>query len=234
MMYNKICILLAEDDYSLTVLMKDVLEEAGYAVVICRDGKEAIDKFNKNTVDMCLLDIMMPFRDGYTVAKKIRQQSDVIPILFLSTKAEADDRLKGYHSGADDYITKPFNMRELLMKIEVFLRRTRKMLSESPVEFNLGDLRFSYTTLQLFTPNEVFETTEKEADLLRFLCEHQDKIVTRKEVLLHVWGKEDFFLGRSMNVYINKIRNYLKSNPGIVLETIRGVGYRLHVPATEV
>lgn len=224
--------MLAEDDYSLTILMKDVLEEAGYAVVICRDGKEAIDKFNKHTIDMCLLDIMMPLRDGYTVAKKIRQQSDVVPILFISTRAEADDRLKGYQTGADDYIAKPFNMRELLMKIDVFLRRTRKMLSEEPVEFRLGHLRFSYTTLQLFTPNEVFETTEKEADLLRFLCEHQDKIVTRKEVLLHVWGKEDFFLGRSMNVYINKIRNYLKTNPGIVLETIRGVGYRLHVPIT--
>ena len=130
----------------------------------------------------------------------------------------------------DDYISKPFNMQELLMKIDVFLRRTRKMHSDASLEYHLGSLRFSYTTLRLYTPSETFETTEKEADLLRFLCEHQNKIITRNELLLKVWGKEDFFLGRSMNVYITKIRKYLKADPTIVLETIHGIGYRLIVP----
>ena len=230
MLLNQTRILLAEDDWSLAFLMRDVLEGAGYSVVYCRDGREAIDKFNKQSIDMCLLDIMMPEKDGYTVAKKIRQQSDMVPILFISTKNQQDDRLKGYHLGADDYISKPFNMQELLMKIDVFLRRTRKMHSDAPVEFTLGSLRFSHTMLKLYTPTEVFETTEKEADLLRFLCEHQNKIITRNEVLLKVWGKEDFFLGRSMNVYITRIRKYLKADPRIVLETIHGIGYRLVVP----
>jgi DNA-binding response OmpR family regulator len=230
MLPNQTRILLAEDDWSLAFLMRDVLEGAGYSVVYCRDGREAIDKFNKHSIDMCLLDVMMPEKDGYTVAKKIRQQSDVVPILFISTKNQQDDRLKGYHLGADDYISKPFNMQELLMKIDVFLRRTRKLHGDKTVEFELGTLRFSYTALKLYTPTEVFETTEKEADLLRFLCEHRNKIIKRNEMLLKVWGKEDFFLGRSMNVYITKIRKYLKADPTINLETIHGIGYRLIVP----
>ena len=180
---------------------------------------------------MCLLDIMMPVRDGYTVAKKIRQQSDQVPILFISTKKETEDRMKGYQTGADDYIAKPFNMHELLMKIEVFLRRTRKLHADTQVEFQLGSIRFSYTELKIFTVGGVFETTEKEADLLQFLCQHKNKVVKRNEVLRTVWGKEDFFLGRSMNVYINKIRKYLQSDSNVVLETIHGIGYRLVAPA---
>src|SRR5689334_12779258 len=152
MITGKTNLLLAEDDHSLAMMMKDVLEDEGYSVVYCSNGQEAIDKFNKHSIDMILLDIMMPVKDGFTVAKKVRQQSDLVPILFISTRGQEEDRLKGYRTGADDYIGKPFNMQELLMKIDVFLRRTRKMHADENVEFKLGNMTFSYTTLKLITP----------------------------------------------------------------------------------
>ena len=142
---NKIRVLLAEDDLSLGYVIKDNLIDAGYDVVHCPDGQSAIDKFDKNEIGICLLDIMMPNRDGFAVAKKIRQISDLVPILFLTAKSMEEDKIKGFQSGADDYITKPFSMQELLMRMEVFLRRTRKMHSDKTVFFTIGNLQFSYT-----------------------------------------------------------------------------------------
>jgi len=233
MITNQSKILLAEDDFSLALMMKDTLEEEGYKVEYCRDGKEAIEKFNKNQIDMCLLDIMMPQKDGFAVAKKIRQQSDVIPILFLSTKGELQERLKGYETGADDYISKPFSMQELLMKIEVFLRRSKKIHSEVIQDYILGNIRFSYTELKIYTDKESIELTNKESELLKFFCEHSNCVLKREEVLLEVWGKDDFFLGRSMDVYISKLRKYLKHDPLIKLETIHNVGYRFIIPGKQ-
>lgn len=223
-------VLFAEDDASLAFMVKDVLEDDGYKVVHCADGQTAIDSFDKNKFDICLLDIMMPNKDGYTVAKKIRQQTDVLPILFLSTKSQEGDRLKGYETGADDYIAKPFSMPELLKKIEVFIRRTKKLYSEKREEFIIGSLRFSPTDLKIYTSTEVFNITQKEADLLRFFCEHANKVLKREEVLINVWGKDDFFLGRSMDVYMTKLRKYLKADPSIMLETIHGIGFRFSIP----
>lgn len=223
-------VLFAEDDSSLAFMVKDVLEDDGYKVVHCADGQTAIDSFDKNKFDICLLDIMMPNKDGYTVAKKIRQQTDVLPILFLSTKSQEGDRLKGYETGADDYIAKPFSMPELLKKIEVFIRRTKKLYSEKREEFIIGSLRFSPTDLKIYTSTEVFNITQKEADLLRFFCEHANKVLKREEVLINVWGKDDFFLGRSMDVYMTKLRKYLKADPSIMLETIHGIGFRFSIP----
>src|ERR1700712_4352380 len=147
-------ILLAEDDSHLSELMKEALEEAGYAVTVSSDGEAAINTFDKHKFDMCLLDIMMPIKDGFMVAKKIRQQSDVMPILFISTKNLEEDKVRGYQTGADDYITKPFSMKELLLKIEVFLRRTKKMFSETRYEFHVGSMFFSYNDLQLTAGGE--------------------------------------------------------------------------------
>lgn len=223
-------VLFAEDDASLAFMVKDVLEDDGYKVVHCADGQTAIDSFDKNKFDICLLDIMMPNKDGYSVAKKIRQQTDVMPILFLSTKSQEGDRLKGYETGADDYIAKPFSMPELLKKIDVFIRRTKKLYSEKREEFIIGALRFSPTDLKISTHTEVFNITQKEADLLRFFCEHANKVLKREEVLINVWGKDDFFLGRSMDVYMTKLRKYLKADPSIMLETIHGIGFRFSIP----
>jgi DNA-binding response OmpR family regulator len=231
MQIEKSKVLLAEDDLSLGYVIKDNLIDAGYEVVLCPDGQAAIDKFEKNEFDICLLDIMMPNKDGFAVAKKIRQQSDIVPILFLTAKSLEEDRLKGFETGADDYIIKPFSMQELLARMEVFLRRTKKMHSEKTVSFVIGNITFSYTDLQLTINNEIFNMTQKEADLLKFLCEHSNRILKREEVLLNVWGKDDYFLGRSMDVFITKLRKYFKADPNVNLETIHGVGFRFNVPA---
>jgi len=223
-------ILFAEDDDHLRELVKDALEDEGFVVTACANGQQAIDFFDKNKFDICLLDIMMPIKDGFTVAKKIRQQSDVIPVLFISTKAMIEDKIEGYRRGADDYIVKPFNMKELLLKLEVFLRRTKKMFSETKQEFDIGKIHFSYTDLRLTNSEGVFDLKQKEADLLKFLCLHPNRILKREEILKEVWGKNDYFLGRSMDVFISKIRKFLKTDPEINLETIHGMGYRFTVP----
>jgi len=223
-------ILLAEDDDHLRELVKDALEDEDYQVTDCINGQEAIDSFDKNKFDICLLDIMMPVKDGFTVAKKIRQQSDVIPILFISTKALIEDKIEGYQRGADDYIVKPFNMKELLLKLDVFLRRTKKMFSETKQEFNIGKIHFDYTDLRLTNDDGVFDLKQKEADLLKFLCEHPNRILKREEILMAVWGKNDYFLGRSMDVFMSKVRKYLRPDPAVVLETIHGTGYRFTLP----
>ena len=172
----------------------------------------------------------MPNKDGFDVAKKIRQQTDLVPILFLTAKSLEEDKIKGFETGADDYITKPFSMQELLMRMEVFLRRSKKMHSENTVSFNIGKLKFSYTDLKLTIGKNIFGLTQKEADLLKFLCEHSNRVLKREEVLLNVWGKDDYFLGRSMDVFITKLRKYFKADPTINLETIHGVGFRFNVP----
>jgi DNA-binding response OmpR family regulator len=223
-------ILLAEDDLSLGYVIKDNLAEAGYDVVLCPDGQTAIDKFDKDDFNICLLDVMMPNKDGFAVAKKIRQTSDLVPIIFLTAKSLEEDKIKGFLTGADDYIVKPFSMQELLMRIDVFLRRSKKMYSETAVTFDIGSLHFSYTDLKLTIDQQIFNLTQKEADLLKFLCEHSNRILKREEVLLNVWGKDDYFLGRSMDVFITKLRKYFKSDPKINLETIHGVGFRFNVP----
>jgi DNA-binding response OmpR family regulator len=199
-------------------------------VVLCPDGQTAIDKFDKNEYNICLLDVMMPHKNGFDVAKKIRQQSDMVPILFLTAKSLEEDRIKGFEVGADDYIIKPFSMQELLMRMDVFLRRSKKMHSEQSLNFNIGKLRFHYTDLKLSIDSQVFNLTQKEADLLKFLCQHPNRILKREEVLLNVWGKDDYFLGRSMDVFITKLRKYFKEDPQVNLETIHGVGFRFNVP----
>ena len=229
-MSNKARILLAEDDDYLRELMKEAMEENGYTVTGCADGQSAIDTFNKNTFDISLLDIMMPYKDGFMVAKKIRQQSDLHPIIFISTKHLLEDKVKGYLTGADDYITKPFSMKELLLKIEVFLRRTKKMFADDKQEFTFGNSTFSYSGLSVTTPTATHNLQQKEADLLRFLCTYPNRILKREEVLLAVWNKDDFFLGRSMDVYMTKLRKYLKSDPSVKIETVHGVGFRFSVP----
>jgi DNA-binding response OmpR family regulator len=227
-MSTKAKVLLAEDDLSLGYVIKDNLTDAGYEVVLCPDGQTAIDKFNKEDFDICLLDVMMPNKDGFAVAKKIRQQTDVIPILFITAKSLEEDRIHGFESGADDYIIKPFSMQELLLRMDVFLRRTKKMYSDKTQLFQIGDMHFSFNNLKLTKDKTEYNLTQKEAELLQFLCEHPNRILKREEVLLNVWGKDDYFLGRSMDVFITKLRKYFKSDPSANIETIHGIGFRLN------
>ena len=227
-MNTKSKVLLAEDDLSLGYVIKDNLADAGYDVVLCADGQAAIDKFGKESFDICLLDVMMPNKDGFAVAKKIRQQTDQVPILFITAKSLEEDRIHGFEVGADDYIVKPFSMQELLLRIEVFLRRTKKMHSEKSVGFQIGKMRFSFNDLKLTVGTNAYNMTQKEAELLLFLCEHPNRILKREEVLLNVWGKDDYFLGRSMDVFITKLRKYFKGDTTVNIETIHGMGFRLN------
>ncbi len=227
-MQSKAKVLLAEDDTSLAFVIKDNLEEEGYDVTWCADGEAALQQFQKNGFDICLLDVMMPVKDGFTVAKKIRQKSDMVPILFLTAKSLEQDKLEGFKTGADDYITKPFSIKELLMRMDVFLRRTKKMHSDETAEFKIGKLRFLYNSLKLYNDEEEFSLTQREADLLKFFCEHNNKVLKREEILLNVWGKDDYFLGRSMDVFITRLRKHFKADPDIILETIHGIGFRLN------
>jgi len=226
---SKAKVLLAEDDMSLSFVIKDNLQDAGYEVTHCTDGEAAWQKFQKKDFDICLLDINMPVRDGFSLAKKIRQQSDVIPIIFLTAKSLEEDKLKGFETGADDYITKPFSMKELIMRMDVFLRRTKKLQSDAVEEYKLGELRFAYNELKIYSEKETTSLTQREADLLKFFVLHINKILKREELLLNVWGKDDYFLGRSMDVFITKLRKYLKPDPKVALETIHGVGFRLQI-----
>lgn len=224
----KASILLAEDDTTLSFVIKDSLVEAGYEVTTCTNGELAWQQFQKKDFDICLLDVNMPVRDGFSLAKRIRQQSDVVPIIFITAKDLEEDKLKGFATGADDYVTKPFSMQELIMRIEVFLKRTRKLKADVKEEFNIGKLRFNYNELKIYDGNEVISLTQKEADLLKFLARNVNKILKREEVLINVWGKDDYFLGRSMDVFITKLRKHFKADPSINLETIHGVGFRLN------
>lgn len=228
---SKAKVLLAEDDASLGFVIKDNLQEEGYEVVLCTDGDMALQQFQHREFDICLLDVMMPNKDGFTVAKKIRQKTDILPILFITAKSMEEDKIKGFTTGADDYITKPFSMKELLMRMDVFLRRSKKLQADVNKEYKLGKLSFSYGDLKLYSNGEVSNLTQREADLLRFFCEHTNQILRREEVLINVWGKDDYFLGRSMDVFIAKLRKHFKADPDIVLETIHGVGFRLNAPA---
>jgi DNA-binding response OmpR family regulator len=227
-MNTKSKVLLAEDDLSLGYVIKDNLTDAGYDVVLCADGQAAIDKFSKENFDICLLDVMMPNKDGFAVAKKIRQQTDLIPILLITAKSLEEDRIHGFECGADDYIVKPFSMQELLLRIDVFLRRTKKMYSDKTLNFQIGKMKFSFNDLRLSLGITAYNMTQKEAELLLFLCEHPNRILKREEVLLNVWGKDDYFLGRSMDVFITKLRKYFKADTSVHIETIHGMGFRLN------
>jgi len=225
-MAKKVKILLAEDDLQLGFIIKDNLEEAGYEVINCPDGETAWDLFQKKAPDMCVLDVNLPYRDGFSLAKKIRQKSDVMPILFLTAKSMMEDKLKGFAAGGDDYIIKPFNMKELLSRIQVFLRRNQLLFRNTSPKINIGRFSFFPDELKLVLDDKEIILTNREKDLLEFLCTHPRVILKREEILVNVWGKNDFFLGRSMDVFVMRLRKYLAPDPNVIIETIHGIGYR--------
>ena len=228
-MQEKIKILVAEDDLQLGFIIKDNLEEAGFQVINCPDGEAAWEYYQKTIPDLCILDINMPYRDGFSVAKKIRQKSDIIPILFLTAKSLEEDKLKGFAVGADDYIVKPFSMKELLSRINVFLRRNKLLIHPSTKSFSIGRFTFMPDELKLINDGETIVLTQRESELLAFLCLHPDKVLKREEILVNVWGKNDFFLGRSMDVFMARLRKMFVADPSVTIETIHKVGYRFTV-----
>lgn len=229
-MEKKSDILLVEDDINLGFVISDNLKEAGYEVVQAANGEAGWQQFTKRPFDLVLLDIMMPKKDGITLAKQIREKNEIIPLLFLTARTMETDRISGFEAGADDYILKPFSMKELLLRIEVFLRRTHALNTDKNKAYQLNGISFNYPELTLTYPDKtVTPLTQKEADLLKFFCESPNKTLKREDILLHVWGKSDYFLGRSMDVFVTKIRKHFKSSENIDLATIHGVGFKFNV-----
>lgn len=229
-MTGKKCrILLAEDDLNLGFLIVDLLETEGYSVKLCKDGDAALKAFIQEQFDLCIFDVMMPVKDGFTLAAEIRKKNETIPVIFLTARAMKEDKLKGFRTGADDYITKPFEEEELLARIEAVLRRAPKQnIQAHDDHYQLGKKFIFYPGNQeLIKGQESIRLTERESSLLTQLVINRNKIVKREDLLLSVWGKNDYFLGRSLDVFITKLRKYLKDDPSISIENIHGVGFIL-------
>jgi len=228
---NEIKILYVEDDETLSFLTKEELLQVGYDVCHCEDGEKGIQAFDKEHFDLAILDIMLPKVDGFAVAEHIRTKNEEIPILFLSAKSMEADRLHGFQLGADDYLTKPFSMDELLFKIKVFLKRKQIASNDGNKSIELNAYVFEPNNLILKHANGDIELTAKEADLLSFLVQHANQTVKREDILLKLWGKNDYFLGRSLDVFISRLRKYLSRDERIAIQTIRGVGFKLNLQA---
>jgi len=220
-------ILLVEDDPSLGFVIKDNLILKGFDVTLCENGADGFEVFLQNQFDLCILDVMMPRQDGFSLAKSIREKNKQVPILFVTAKSMLEDKIAGFESGGDDYIVKPFSMEELLLRIGVFLRRSQPNGREEV--FKIGSFTFNFTNLTLFHVNETKILTHKEAEVLRLLCENKNRVLKREEILKAVWGDDDYFLGRSMDVFISKLRKYLKDDPAVQIVNYHGVGFRLEV-----
>lgn len=223
-------ILLVEDDPSLGFVIKDSLAMKGYDVTLCQDGLEAEQKFNDLHFQLCIFDVMLPKKDGLSLARAVRQKNKEIPILFLTAKSMIEDKLDGFQTGADDYITKPFNLDELLYRIQVFLKRTVTVSPETDEKvYHVGKYEFDPFNLVLKNHASEKTLTQKEAEVLKLLYRNRDRVLKREEILKHVWGNDDYFMGRSMDVFISKLRKYLKDDPSIQIVNYHGVGFRLEV-----
>jgi two-component system, OmpR family, response regulator len=226
----KIRILLAEDDENLGVLLKEYLKARNFDAELFTNGERALRSFERNSYDICVLDVMMPVMDGFTVAKEIRKLKKDAPILFLTAKSMKEDVIEGFSIGADDYITKPFSMEELIFRIEAILRRTKSSLLEDKQTFQLGAYFFDYEKQTLTYGDKVQKLTTKESDLLKMLCDNKNSVLERNYALKSIWIDDNYFNARSMDVYITKLRKYLKEEPGIQILNIHGKGFKLLVP----
>ncbi len=225
---TKTRILLAEDDENLGLLLKEYLKAKGFETNLFANGELAFRDFVKTQYDICILDVMMPVKDGYTLAKEIRQIDEEIPIIFLTAKSMKEDVIEGFSIGADDYITKPFSMEELLFRIEAILKRTSNSYKTAPPdEFNIGKYVFDVKKQTLQQGEKVVRLTTKESDLLKLLCTHQNKILDRNFALKTIWLDDNYFNARSMDVYITKLRKYLKEDESVEILNVHGKGFKL-------
>lgn len=228
---HKPTILLVEDDQNLGFVIQDALKRSGYNVHLCRDGKEGLKQFNEHTYDLCVLDVMLPSKDGFSLAEDIRLTNAEVPIVFLTAKSQTDDRIAGFKAGGDDYLTKPFSHEELILRIEAILRRTHGRMEgvRERDRFEIGTFTFDHRNLILSHPLEERKLTKKEAEVLRLLCLHQDQVLPRELVLNMVWGDDTYFLGRSLDVFISRLRKYLKADATVRIVNVHGVGFKLQI-----
>jgi len=217
-------ILLAEDDKDFGNILAQYVSLSGFEVILARDGKEAWDKFISVRPDMCVLDVMMPEMDGFTLAEKMRENEPGIPFIFLTARCMRDDIVKGLRLGADDYITKPFDPEVLMLRINSILRRCYSSVND---EYIISSTTLRYNTLELITPSGREKLTLREAQLLRHLIINKNKALTRDHILKEIWGDDDYFLGRSMDVFISRLRKYLSADQKTELQTVRGLGFIL-------
>lgn len=227
-METKAKILYVEDDESLSFLTKDNLELGGYDVHHAADGKSGLELFKQDQFDLCVLDVMLPEIDGFELGKQIRKIDPEIPIIFLTAKAEKENKLEGLRLGADDYITKPFSIEELILKVKIFLKRKHITNVSDDDIVKIGIYAYDHKNLSLNLNGASKNLTQKEGDLLHLLIKHKNNILKRSVILERLWGEDDYFLGRSMDVFISRLRKYLKDDSAIKLENIHGVGFRLN------
>lgn len=230
---KKMRILLCEDDENLGMLLREYLQAKGYDTELCPDGEAGYRAFTLSKFDLCVLDVMMPKKDGFSLAKDIRQTSDEIPIIFLTAKTLKEDILEGFRIGADDYLTKPFSMEELTFRIEAILRRVRGKKNRDRVHYKIGSFTFDTQKQILSRGDEQTKLTTKESELLGLLCAHANEVLQRDFALKTIWIDDNYFNARSMDVYITKLRKHLKGDENVEIINIHGKGYKLITPDPE-
>jgi len=231
-MKKKTRVLLCEDDPNLGALLKEYLNAKGFETDLATDGVEGLKSFRRSTYDFVILDVMMPLKDGFTVSKEIREDDKHTPILFLTAKSMKEDTLEGFKAGGDDYITKPFSMDELLARMTAILRRTSALPDndEEAVQFHIGKYEFNYNKQKLSLDNNDIKLTTKENELMYLLCKNKNGVMERSYALKAIWGDDNYFNGRSMDVYIAKLRKHLKEDATVEIINIHGRGFKLLAP----
>jgi two-component system, OmpR family, response regulator VicR len=220
-------ILYVEDDPNLGFVTKDNLELHQYEIVHRTDGQHAWQTFTDEHFDLCILDVMLPEMDGFTLAKHIRSRDAHVPVMFLTARSLQEDKLHGLRLGADDYLTKPFSIEELILKIEIFLRRSTTHQRPDTTKISIGEFRFDFQKLELRHQDHSQHLTYREAEVLRFLAQRPSEVVRREELLKAIWGDDDYFMGRSLDVFLSRIRKYLARDPSVRIEGVHGVGIRM-------
>ena len=228
-MANTIKILLVEDDYNLGFVVQDQLKGEGYDVQLCTNGVDGLKKFNEEDFQLCIFDVMMPKKDGFTLARDIRKTNHTVPILFLTAKNQTEDKIEGFKAGGDDYLTKPFSTEEFLLRVKAILKRVNLVDEEEiPTQFEIGSIHFDSENYTLKYPSgDEQKLTKKEAKILLLLVQHKNRVLPRDIVLNTVWGQDDYFVGRSLDVFITKLRKYLKPDESVSIINIHGVGFKL-------
>lgn len=225
-------ILLAEDDTNLGFVVSDQLKSEGYQVTLALDGSEAFQKFNQDKFHLCILDVMMPKKDGFTVAKEIRKLDSEVPIIFLTAKSMTEDKIEGFKHGGDDYLTKPFSFEELNLRIKSLLKRINIQVDEPEQKIiPLGAYQFDTENYKLIHPDFNKTLTKKEAQILVILCKFKNQVVSREMVMNAVWGSEDYFIGRSLDVFITKLRKYFSEDSKVQISNVHGIGFKLEIEA---
>ena len=229
---KKYKILYAEDDETLAFLTKDNLEQHDYEIVHCSNGETAYEAFKNDTFDICVLDIMMPKKDGFLLAELIRKTNTDIPIIFLSAKTLKEDKIKGLRLGADDYIVKPFSIEELILKIEIFLKRSQKVADNDQLNYVIGNYHFDYTNYLIFNKTKKISLTQRESELLKLFLDHKNKVLKREEILKMLWGEDDYFMGRSLDVFISRLRKIFADEKGFAIENLHGIGFKCSIDSS--